>query len=742
MRTIVLVAGGLILLASTALLAWRYLGPAAPTAPAPAAAFVGAQKCAGCHAEEHARWAKSDDARAMQAATEATVLGDFADRRFTKDAITSTFFRRESRFMVRTDGPDGKLAAFEIKYTFGVTPLQQYLVELPGGRLQALPIAWDARPREVGGQRWFHLYPDERIDFRDELHWTRQQQNWNFMCSDCHSTNVQKNYDAAANRYATTWSEINVACEACHGPGSRHVAWADAARPGRTYDRSDDKGLTALLRERRGVQWTIDASSGNARRSAPRTTAIELGVCAQCHARRSQISSDYAPGKPFLDHYLPALITAPLYWPDGQQRDEVYGWASFLESRMHAAGVTCSDCHEPHGQKLRAPGNQVCAQCHAPAKYDAATHHFHQPGGRGAECAGCHMPVKRYMVIDPRHDHGLRVPRPDRSVALGVPNACTGCHADRNPEWAAEKVQSWYGRSPAGYQRFAEAFHAAETGTRDAARELAALAGDASVPAIVRASALARMSADVGRSPAGIDAMKRAVGDADPLVRRAAAAALELLPPEARIAPAVPLLSDPVRIVRMEAARVLAPVRPEALSQDARDAYERAAGDLVAAQRTSADRPEARTNLGTFFATRRRVGDAETELRAAIALERTFVPAYVNLADLYRTEQREPDVRRVLEEGLAAVPDAPALHYALGLALVRAQRQADALTHLERAAASAPDNARFVYTYAVALHSAGRLREAAAVLETALRRHPNDRDMREFLDQIRAQSSR
>jgi Flp pilus assembly protein TadD len=742
MRTTVLAAGGLILLVAIALLARRYLAPTAPPVPAPAAAFVGTGKCAGCHPDEHARWAKSDHARAMQAANETTVLGDFADRRFTKDAVTSTFFRRDGRFMVRTDGPDGKLTDFEIKYTFGVTPLQQYLVELPGGRLQALSIAWDARPREAGGQRWFHLYPNERIDFRDELHWTRRQQNWNYMCADCHSTNVRKGYDAVTDRYATTWSEINVACEACHGPGSRHVAWAETTRPGQAYDSKDDKGLVVLLRERRGVQWIIDASSGNAKRSAPRITALELGVCAQCHARRSQISSDYTPGKPFLDHYLPALLTSPLYWPDGQQRDEVYGWASFLESRMHAAGVTCSDCHEPHDQKLRAPGNQVCAQCHAPARYNTAAHHFHRPDGRGAECAGCHMPVKRYMVVDPRHDHSLRVPRPDRSVALGVPDACTSCHADRKPEWADAKVQTWYGRSLAGYQRFAEAFHAADTGAGVAVEQLAALAGDASAPTIVRASALARIIGDTGHSAAVVDVVRRATGDADPLVRRAAASALELLPPDARIAPAVQLLSDPVRIVRMEAARVLAPVRPEALSQDARATYERAAADFVAAQRANADRPESRTNLGTFFATRRRVADAETELRAAIALERTFVPAYVNLADLYRAEQREPDVRSVLEEGLKVVPDDASLHYALGLALVRARRQTDALTHLERAAVRAPDNARFVYTYAVALHSAGRPREAVAVLEQALRRHPNDGDMRAFLAQLRARSTR
>jgi len=737
MRTTAIVAGSLILLAAGALVAWRYFGPWPANLPGPSrtgsdeptATYVGARACAGCHAQEHAAWANSDHARAMQVASETTVLGDFADRRFAYGAITSTFFRREGRYMVRTGGPDGKLADFEIKYTFGVRPLQQYLIELPGGRLQALSIAWDARPREAGGQRWFHLYPNEKIDFRDELHWTRRQQNWNYMCADCHSTNVRKNYDSTAGRYATTWSEISVACEACHGPGSRHVAWAGATRPGQKYDAKESKGLTVLLRERRGVQWAIDPGSSNAKRSAPRTTALELGVCAQCHARRSQISSDYAAGLPFLEHYLPALLTPPLYWSDGQQRDEVYSWGSFLESRMHAAGVTCSDCHEPHGQKLRAPGNQVCAQCHAPAKYDVATHHFHRAGGRGAECAGCHMPATRYMLVDPRHDHSLRVPRPDQSLALGVPNACTRCHADRKPEWAAAKMQTWYGHDAAGYQRFAEAFHAAEAGAGAAARQLAAISRDPLQPAIVRASALAQFPRELARSPAGVDAVKQALGDPDSLVRRAAVTALESLPPEQRSALAAALLSDPARLVRIEAARVLAVVRPETLDQAARAAYERAAAEFVAVQRTNDDRPESRTNLGTYFATRGRVTAAETEFRAALELDPTFVPAYVNLADLYRAEQREPDVRRVLAEGLTAVPDDASLHYALGLALVRAQRTAEGFTHIERAAARAPDNMRFVYTYAVSLHSAGKAREAIAVLEKALRRRPNDRDL-------------
>ena len=194
------------------------------------AAFVGSAQCASCHEGSYQAWKGSQHALAMQHASEQAVLGDFGGAKFRYAGIESTFFRRDGKFFVRTDGPDGKLADFEVKYAFGVDPLQQYLVEFPDGRLQALSIAWDARPKASGGQRWFHLYPKEKIDFRDELHWTKRSQNWNFMCADCHSTNLRKAYDAATDRFKSTWSEISVGCEACHGPGSAHVEWAKAKR--------------------------------------------------------------------------------------------------------------------------------------------------------------------------------------------------------------------------------------------------------------------------------------------------------------------------------------------------------------------------------------------------------------------------------------------------------------------------------------------------------------------------------
>ncbi|RPI13494.1 MAG: hypothetical protein EHM60_08995, partial [Lysobacterales bacterium] len=415
-----LVAG---LLASLAAAAW-YVSThdPAPASPGPtaaadvdaanvAASYVGTASCAACHADEHARWQSSQHAVAMQHATGETVLGDFSGVRQKHAGVTSEFFRRDDRYVVRTDGPDGRLAEFEVRYTFGVYPLQQYLVELPRGHVQALPYAWDVRPKAEGGQRWFHLYPGERIDHEDELHWTRRQQNWNYMCADCHSTAVRKNYDAASDAYATTYEEISVGCEACHGPGGRHVALAQAAAErGATLQQS---GFAVTFDERRGVGWVIDPATGNAKRTTPRTTEKELDVCGQCHARRSQFSDDYRPGDPLLDHYRGSILSAGLYHVDGQQRDEVFNWGSFLSSRMYAQGVTCSDCHDPHDGKLRAPGNATCAQCHDAAKYDSPDHHFHAAGSAGAACAACHMKPETYMVIDGRHDHSFRIPRPD-----------------------------------------------------------------------------------------------------------------------------------------------------------------------------------------------------------------------------------------------------------------------------------------------------------------------------------------
>ena len=394
----------------------------------------------------------------MDHATEKTVLGDFNDASFDYYGVRSRFFRKDGKFFVETDGPDGKLATFQVKYTFGVDPLQQYLIEFPDGRVQALSIAWDSRPKDKGGQRWFHLYPNENIRHDDILHWTKLNQNWNFMCAECHSTDVHKNYDATNDRYATTWKEISVGCEACHGQGSNHVAWAQSQQSWLPFNRREDrsKGLLAHFDERRGVVWSHNPRNGEPQRNLPTNLLrTEVEVCGRCHARRSEISEDWVPGHWLSDtHAITSPLDRDVYWADGQTRDveEPYNYVPFKQSKMFAAGVTCSDCHNPHSGKQNIAGNGVCLQCHASETYANAKHSHHEQAATQPNCISCHMPARTYMVIDPRHDHSMRIPRPDLSVKLGTPNACNYCHVDKSAQWAAEAVDRWFGPNHKGFQ--------------------------------------------------------------------------------------------------------------------------------------------------------------------------------------------------------------------------------------------------------------------------------------------------
>jgi tetratricopeptide (TPR) repeat protein len=702
------------------------------------ARYVGRTACAGCHAAESNAWRGSHHDLAMREATEAAVLGDFRNAEFRYGAAVSRFFRKQGRFLVRTDGPDGKLHDYEVKYTFGVDPLQQYLIELPGGRLQALSIAWDARPKANGGQRWFHLYPQETIDFRDELHWTGINQNWNSMCAECHSTNVHKGYDPAHRTYQTTWSEVDVSCEACHGPGSSHVAWANHEPGWEALDRHG-KGLEIVLDERKGIGWGRDPESGNPRRTAERRTETEIQLCARCHSRRSELSEDYRYGAPLMDTHLPALLAPALYHADGQIDGEVYEYGSFVQSRMYRAGVTCGDCHEAHSLALRLPGNGVCLQCHATEKYETPKHHFHAAGSAGASCVACHMPTKTYMIVHARHDHSLRVPRPDLSSRLGTPNACASCHGDKPAQWAASKVHEWYGRDPAGYQRFAEPLHAARMRAVDAEPRLLSLLADPEQPAIARGTA-AMSLADMP-SPSSLQPLAKALADPDPLVREGALEALEPLPAGERWRMASRLLDDSVRGVRVLAAGLLAGTPAQAISGNERAALERAIDEYVAVQKLNADQPSAQVNLGNLYAERGEAAKAEERYRTALELDPGWIPAYVNLADLMRQTDRDVEGEGILLDGLARRPNDASLHHSLGLLLVRKKEMSAALASLKRAAELAPDNPRFAYVYAVGLQSAGRNREALGVIDAALGRAPGDRPLAELRAEIAASFS-
>jgi Tfp pilus assembly protein PilF len=542
------------------------------------------------------------------------------------------------------------------------------------------------------------------------------------MCAECHSTNLQKNYDSAADTFETEWAEIDVSCEACHGPASGHIAWAKKV-PG-WEELGKTRGLVVQLNDRRDVHWKINPETGNAKRSRQRTSETEIEICAQCHSRRSAISSDYSPGKPFLDHYMPRLLDEGMYFADGQIQDEVYVYGSFLQSKMYHAGVTCSDCHEPHSLQFRQPGNAVCLQCHAASQFDTETHHFHKAGTEGALCAECHMPPRNYMVVDPRHDHSFRIPRPDLTAELGAPNACNRCHVDRDAAWAAAQVTRWYKQTPTGYQRFAGALSAGRTGGNEAGRMLAEQIDNIATADIARASAISLLPNYLDQ--ATFNLVQDGLSDDNAMVRMASVAALEGLQPIALVKLIFPLLDDPVRAVRIEAARVLAPVAVGKLQGEQLLVYNRAADEYIASQTTNAERPEAQLNLANYYLARGDAAKAEAALEKAIELEDVFMPAYINLGDVYRMQGNDTKAYKVLSQAKQLAPDNGDVRHALGLALVRQKNTEQAVAELEAAARLVPDNVRYIYVYAVALNSTGKPQDAIEQLQTAHDRFPDN----------------
>ena len=635
--------------------------PATPAATSSDPVFVGSAACSSCHEAQFTDWQGSHHDLAMQVADNSTVLGNFNAASFEYYNTQTSFFRDKDAFVVRTENAAGETEDFVVAYVFGVEPLQQYLVEFPGGRLQSLPFAWDTRDESIGGQRWYHLYPDEYIGPGDELHWTGRYQNWNYMCAECHSTDLAVNYDVAQDSFDTTWSEINVACEACHGPASKHVASAQAGTLGNNSELGVD------LDDHGRAVWQMNLETGIAERSQlAMHPPQQPESCGRCHSRRGVITAEYEYGRPLADTHRPALLQDPLYFADGQIRDEVYVYGSFIQSRMYQAGVTCSDCHNPHSLQLVTGGepSDVCSQCHLPTKFAVPNHHKHDADQ--VACVDCHMPSRIYMGVDARRDHSMRIPRPELSLLGDTPNACDNCHADRGTEGVAARADEWWGA--------------------------AATLNDNPVSGIVRATALTMLPVPLSQESAA--EIESAVNNADPLVRMAALQSARALPPQQQLQLAVPPLEDAVRSVRIEAAGLLAAYR-QYLPASANAAFEAAAEEFRAAQFAVASRPEAFAALSRFEAD---LGNIEK------ALEYNLQALQMN-------------------------PDFAAMRHSLGLLLVRNGRADEALLELREAVRLEPEVSRFTYVLAVALNSMGQADEATAILEQARSDFPDHYDI-------------
>jgi len=722
------------------------------------ATYAGQGKCIQCHQPQHRRWHGSHHDQAMDLATPETVLANF-DQQFNYHGIDSKFTREGDKFFVETDGPDGELQKYPVKYTFGVEPLQQYMVEMEKGRVQVLPFAWD-----TVNKRWFHIYQDDPRPIRhdDPLHWTRPGQNWNHVCADCHSTNLQKNYDNETDSFKTTWSEIDVSCEACHGPGSLHIEIAE--KKWLFWDRHHGYGLAKLKGE---------------------DPTAQLETCARCHSHRSSIYPDYHAGRRLLDHYIPALLDGGLYHLDGQINQEVYVHGSFQQSRMFREGVRCTDCHDPHSTKIKFQGNKLCSQCHEPVKFDTPSHHHHKVGGTGSLCVECHMPAKKYMVVDARRDHSLRVPRPDLSLKLGTPNACTGCHLDPNKSgpwddypkrleaahggndeakkelreldrWSSERVRAWFGEKRRNPPHYALTLAAAIRGEledgapqkedrREELNEIAArlvkLAKQRKdVGPIVRASAISRFGGYLSPSQmTNIEAAnKTALKDGDASVRLAATHNLMVfygastsdiwnfgkLNRQERqtivarsFVPlrefALPLLEDPVRAVRFEAARALATVPKEFFQTEEQQRIRHVLSELKLGYLDSGDRAPAQLMLAQLYASHRRLEDAEQAYRTALSRQDSYIPARTGLADLYLYQEKYAEAEKLLRGALEFAKEIVSdprgeeqqaeLHYRLGLLLRAANKPLlQTVKELAKAIALDPKHAQARFVYATA----------------------------------------
>lgn len=658
--------------------------------------YVGSKTCAECHAKAYEDWKGSDHDRAMELADRTTVLAPFSGEKFTGNGITSHFFQKDSIYYVNTEGPDGKYHDYKVIYTFGVKPLQQYLVQFPDGRYQALRTAWDVEKEE-----WYDLYPDFQVVHSEWLHWSRGGLNWNTMCADCHSTNVRKNYDENTGAFDTRYSVINVSCEACHGPGKEHVN--EATTLGDDYETAHNHLFMTLK---------TDAK-------------ILVNQCARCHMRREQFSENYNHSGTLLDHYFPQLIEDPLYYPDGQILDEVYVYTSFLQSKMYKQGVSCKDCHNSHSTQLKFTGNKLCAQCHTPAKYDVPAHTKHPQHTNGSECINCHMTGNTYMGIDYRRDHSFRIPRPDQSVKYGTPNACTQCHTAWSDEFAWKAYKELYGKPDSIH--FSDYLAPGIVGEPYADSNLMVLAKDTTFPNIARASAVkALQQYPLQEKMADFLAF---LNDDSPLVKGATLDVLGEIA-TADFAPYIlPKLKDSVRSIRVKAFYALAPLSESRIPEAFLSAYRKVSKEFDSYLETNADFSGGQARKAIFYQKRGDLNKARAAYEKALEIDDRNNMARTNLAQIYYQLKDYKNAEAAFEKVIEQEPEFGLTYYSLALLLAELDRPEEAIAQLQKAKTLMPNNVRVVYNLSLLYDKVNQHKKAAKTLEAALADFPDNPDL-------------
>ncbi|TBN04685.1 tetratricopeptide repeat protein [Hyunsoonleella flava] len=654
--------------------------------------FLGDQACASCHNEQFKDWKESHHDKAMEIAADSTVLGDFNNTYFKSQGITSRFFKKDDSFYVNTEGRDGKYHDYKIEYTFGIEPLQQYIVKFPDGHYQCLRTAWDTKEN-----KWFDLYPEFKVVHSEWLHWSRGGLNWNNMCADCHSTNVRKNYDIETHSYDTKYALINVNCEACHGPGKNHVE--NAKKLGNAYKPNGDLKMTLNT----GPKELVDQ-------------------CARCHARREQYSEFYNFEGTFLDHYAPQLLTDNLYHPDGQILDEVYVYGSFLQSKMYQNNVTCTNCHNPHSLKLRFEGNMLCAQCHDTKVYDVPSHHFHETASEGSKCINCHMAGKIYMGNDYRRDHSFRIPRPDLSLKYGTPNACTQCHTDKDDTWAWEKYKETHG-TPKN-KHFSELLAPGLKGDPHGFEKLLELSKDTIYPEISRASAVRAMEGYLNEN--AIDNMLAFLNDESPLVRGATIDALNDINSADYANYFLPLLKDEKRTVRVKAFLAIAGLNEFQIPEAYKDVYKKVEKEFNTHLDVTSDFTGGRAKKALYFIKKGDLVNAIKWYEKALEIDDMNNMIRTNLANLYYRNDDIKNAEKAFKTIIKQEPEFAQTYYSYALLLAEQNRVEEAIQQMDLAIKRMPENIRFYYNLSLLHDKVNNLKKAEQIASKGLKLDTNN----------------
>ena len=439
-----------------------------------------------------------------------------------------------------------------------------------------------------------------------------------------------------------------------------------------------------------------------------------------------------------LDTEIPRLFEEGLYYPDGQIQDEVYVYGSFAQSKMYANAVRCADCHNVHTIQLHQEGNTLCLQCHQASVYDSIHHHFHKQKGEkaepiratdgkilfevgsGTQCIQCHMPGRLYMVNDYRPDHSIRIPRPDLSIRLGTPNACIRCHVDKTNNWAAEYTKKWYGIKEKYH--YGTRLQNARDNTPQAKEALIQLVSDFLSPLLVRATALSLLGRYQGEDITAL--FKQTLLSEEAILRQTALLFLPYFPAKAQMQAIVPLLTDPVKAVRIEAARAMMRIPPDQLDKQWQQAFRQAITEFEELALYSADFAASRLNLGALYSYQGHPDKAELQLRKAVEINRDFHAARMNLAIMYSRQGKNDLAEEQLRQALTLNPDLPDVHYSLGLLLSEQKKYREAAQHLQKAAQGMEEDGRVHYNLGQLLDFLHQDREAEAALVRSVEIEP------------------